>query len=167
MAYSRDISNTLRKMRRSGEGLGTQNFALSSQFAKNYRVLGVLQQRFTMLYEHYMSQIQTAMVFCVVLNMFQAVVGGNLRSLVIALLVALGLVQFLEATAEVYHTSMDVLKEWRRVSKREVPVWFPRFLKSCRHLCVPVGSFFYVDRGLVLTVLSIMLNTSASLIITH
>lgn len=167
VSYSRDVSCMLQSIQPRETDQVRQNFMLCSEFMRTYRVLGVLDKQFSNLYEHYMSQIQTAAVFCVVLNMYQAVVGGSVRSLVIAIGVALGFIQFLEATAEVHHTSTDLLEEWKRVSRRKVPLWFPRSLKSCRHLHVPVGSFFYVDRGLVLTVLSIMLNTSASVIITH
>ena len=105
VSYSRDVSNMQENMRPRLRGKGVESLALSSEFARSYRILGVLQQQFSSLYQHYMSQNQTAMAFCVVLNMLQAVVDGNLRSLVIALLLTLGFIKFLEATAEVYHTS--------------------------------------------------------------
>ena len=113
-----------------------------------------------------MSNIQSVTIFCVVLNAYLAVVGGSVRSLVLALGFAYSFVQLLEATAEVYHTSSDVLHEWRRVNRGDLPLWFPRFWKSCTFLYIPVGRFFYVDRGLVLTVLAIMLDNSASVILT-
>ena len=131
-----------------------------------YRTLGVLQSQFRRLYKNYMSVTQTISIFCVVVNLYQAVLLGSMRAFVLALVVGLGLTQFLEVMAGVYHTSSEALREWKRADRRNVPAWFPKFLKSCKFLCIPVGSFFYVDKILVLTVLSIILNTSASLILT-
>ena len=167
VSFSTDVSKILQNVRPRGKGTDLENFVASIEFAGNYRALGVLHRQFSSFYENYMSQAQAAAIFCVVLKTYQSVVAGNVRSLVLALGVALGFIQFQLATAQVYHTSSDVLEKWKRISSKEVPIWFPRFVRSCRHLCVPVGSFFYVDRGLVLTVLSIMLNASASLIIAH
>ena len=140
---------------------------MAKQFSKKYRSLTVLQAHFAVLFRHYVSILQTASIFCVVTNTYQAVVGGSVRSLLLALTVFFGHMQFLEATARVHHTSADVLLEWRRVHRRKLPLWFPRFLRSCRHVSIPVGSFFYIDRGLVLTILSIVTNASASLILAN
>ena len=113
-----------------------------------------------------MTVLQTIGIFAVVLNMYLAVVGRSVRSLVLGLAQVYSIVQLLEDTAEVYHTSSDVLHQWRGVNTRDLPQWFPQFWKSCRFLCIPVGRFFFVDRGLVLTYLSITLDNSASLILT-
>ena len=116
---------------------------------------------------HYIALIQTASIFAITFNTYQAVVGGSVRSLLLALAVTFGHVQFIQATAQVYDKSTDVLRSWRHVGRRDVPVWFPRFLKSCKNVYVPVGRFFHIDRGLVLTVLSIITNASSSLILAH
>ena len=133
---------------------------------RRYRTLGDLHSQFRSLYKNYMSVTQAISIFCVVVNMYQAVVLGSMRAFVLALVLALGLTQFLEVNAEVYHTSSEALRKWQCIDRRNVPLSFAKFLKSCKFLGIPVGSFFYVDRGLVLTVLSIMLNTSATLILT-
>ena len=114
---------------------------------------------------HYISLIQTASIFAVVFNTYKAVILGSVRALLLALTVCMGHIQFIEATAQVYDTSSDVLRNWRHVRRRDVPPWFPRYLRSCRIVYVPVGSFFYIDRGLVLTVLSIITNGATSLIL--
>ena len=116
-------------------------------------------------YKHYISFVQTASILGVSFYTYVAVVRGGLQPLLIALAVSFGHVQLIELTAKVYETSSDVLRSWRQVSPRDVPLWFPRFLKSCRIVYVPVGSFFYIDRGLVLTVLSMMTNGAMTLIL--
>ena len=166
VSFSVDLSHIISETTPHNRPHRSEHFQMAEPFTRTQRALGALQKQFARFYGNYMSAAQTIAIVCVVLNMYQAVVGVSIRSLVVALVVGYGFVQLLEATAEVHQTSSDVLEEWRKVSRRDVPVWFPRFLKSCPCLSIPVGSFFYVDRGLILTFLSITLNNSASLILT-
>ena len=106
-----------------------------------------------------------AAMYAVTFNAYQAVMEGSFRGLVLALAITFGYVQYIEATARVYDTSTEVLRKWREMSRSDVPVWFPRFLRSCRNVYVPIGTFFYTDRGLVLTALSIITDASSSLIL--
>ena len=138
---------------------------MARRFTRDYRSLSVLRAHFAGLFRHYVSIIQLAGISCVVTNTYQAVVTGSLRSLVLALAVFYGHIQFVERTAQVHDMSANVLLRWRRVGKGHVPLWFPRFLKSCKNVSVPVGNFFYIDRGLVLTILSVVTDSSASLIL--
>ena len=165
VAFSVDVLHMIKEVA-PRKGSHDSEYAMANAFARTHRSLQVLQQQFASFYGNFMSALQAIGIWCVVLNTYVAVVGGSVHALVLAVGMAYGFVQLLEATAEVYHTSSDVLHEWRRVNRRDLPLWFPRFQKSCRLLYVPIGRFFYVDRGLVLTVLSIMLNNSASLILT-
>ena len=166
VSFSLDVSDLVKNVAPHEKCHHSDHLVAANTLARTHTSLGVLEMEFTSFYGSYMAATQTIFTFCVVLNAYQAVDGGSIRSLVIALGIAFGYVQFVEVTAEVYHASVDVLEAWRRVGRRDVPEWFPAYLRSCRFLYIPVGSFFYVDRGLVLTVLSVMLNTSASLIIT-
>ena len=163
VGFSADVSLMVKEVAPRGH---ETEYVMGNAFAWTHRSLHVLQKQFASFYGNYMSAIQTSAIFGVVLNSYMAVVGGSVRSLVLAVGLAYGFVQLLEATAEVYHTSSGVLHEWSRVNRRDLPLWFPQFLKSCRFLCVPIGRFFYVDKRLVLTVLAIMLDNSASLILT-
>ena len=160
-----DVSHVLKTVRPAQSGDDVSNFVAGVEFARTYRTLGVLQRQFATFYQNFMSLTQAAAIFFVVLNTYQAVVGGNVRALVLASGVAYGFIQFVKSAAQVYHESTDVLQEWRCINRSELPLWSHRFLKSCNFLCVPVGRFFYVDRGLVLTVLSIILDNSANLIL--
>ena len=70
-----------------------------------------------------------------------------------------------------HHESVALLTQWKSLfggSRNGVigkGPWFRRYLRSCRPVDVPVGSFFYVDKGLILTSLSIVTNNAASLVL--
>ena len=165
VSYSVDVSHLLKTVEPAEDGEDADNYRTGLEFARVYRTLGILQKQFGTYYEKFMILTQTAAIFFIVLNTYQAVVGRSVRALVLASAVAYELTKFVEASAQVYHVSTDVLDEWRRVNRSQVPLWFNRFLRSCKFLCVPVGSFFYVDRGLVLTIMSIILDNAANLIL--
>ena len=165
VSFSVDVSRMIKEVAPRKQCRDTDH-AMANAFARTHRSFQLLQKQFASFYGNYMSFTQTSAIYVVVVNTYLAVVGGSVRSLVLAVGMAYGVVQFLEAMAEVCHTSSDLLHEWRRVSRADLPLWFPRFHKSCRFLYIPVGRFFYVDRGLVLTVLAIMLDNSASVILT-
>ena len=98
---------------------------------------------------------------------YQAVVGGSVRGLFLTLAETFAVVQFIQASAGVCDTSLDVLNQWKHVGRQDVPVWFGRFLKSCRNMHIPAAGFFYIDRGLVLTTLSVMTDAASSLILAN
>ena len=137
------------------------------QFMADYRAMGVLQAHFAALYRHYISVVQTTSIFCVFFDTYQAVTRGSIRSILLSFAVCFGHIQFIQATAQVYDNSCGALKSWKLQHRRDLPPGFSRFLKSCRNLSVPMGNSFFVDRRLVLTVLAIMTNASASLILAH
>ena len=135
------------------------------QFTRDYRSLAVLRAHFAGLFRHYVSFNQLSATLGVVIHTYQAVVTGSLRSLIISLVVFYGHILYLNVSAEVHDASANALLQWRRVGKGHVPLWFPRFLKSCKNVSVPMGNFFYIDRGLVLTYMSVVAHNSASLIL--
>ena len=165
VSFSVDVSHIMKEVVPHKRLRGTQ-YAMADAFARTHRSLQMLQQQFASYYGNVMVALQGVGIWCVVLNTYIAVVGGSLRSLVLVLAIVSGYVQVLQVTAEVYQTSSDIMQEWKGVKREDLPLWFPRFWKSCKVLYIPVGSFFYVDMGLVLTVLSIMLVNSANLILT-
>ena len=88
----------------------------------------------------------------------------SLRSFTVAL--ALGWVghQWLGMLADVFETSEGTLKAWRAGrGDRQDPV-FRRFMKAVRPMRVNVG-FFFADRMLVLTVGGVILQNTATLLI--
>ena len=140
-----------------------QNF---NSLVKNYRALAVLQANYASIYRHWMSIMELANVVVVILNVYQAVIVRSYRALVLAFTVGTGFCWTLKQLAGVYEASRDVLFSAQRRTQ-DIQKWGRKFLRSCRPINIPVGSFFYVDRPLILTVLSIVINSSASLILTH
>ena len=136
----------------------------SVSFSLNYRALQVLQANFDAIYRSYNTFQQMMTISVAVLAMYQAVKFRSLRALILAVASGVGRCWYLKHSAMVYETSRDVLIKWKQ-GKSQGP-WFRRFLKSCRVVSIPVGTFFYVDRRLILTTISIILNTCASLILT-
>ena len=84
-------------------------FRAGIQFARNYRALAVLQAHYAGLYQYYIAIIQMAFIFAVTFNTYQAVTADSVRALLLALAVLFGHIQFIEATAQVYDKSADVL----------------------------------------------------------
>ena len=131
----------------------------------NYRSLAVLQANYASVYCHWIPTMQLVNFVTVILNLYLAVVGRNIRAFVLAFTVGTGFCWTLKQLAGVYEASMNVLGSWER--RREfVHKLGQKFLKSCRPISIPVGSFFFVDRQLILTVLSIIINSAATLILT-
>ena len=135
-------------------------------FSLKFRALQVLQVNFDAIYRSYNIFTQIMTISVAVLAMYQAVKFRSLRALILAVASGVGRCWYLKHSAVVYETSRDVLLRWKQIDSRGGP-WFRRFLKSCRVVSIPVGSFFCVDRSLILTTISIILNTCASLILTN
>ena len=172
VSFSSEMASMLdeiawRMERKGGFGSKVILDRMGKQLMRDYRTLAVLQANFAGFFKHYIFVLQMASIFSVVKNAYQAVVGGSPRSLLLAFAVFFGRIKFIEVTEHVHDNSANLLLRWKRMSSGHVPFWFPKFLKSCRHVCVPVGSFFYIDRGLALTIFSIVTNASASLILAN
>lgn len=165
VCIARDMCLILQQLRPSKGSGGNVRSQRSVNVAMNYRSLLVLQGNFAALYRQYMTLINSSAILSVVCSMYLAVVMKSGRSLILGLVIAFSLSKLLQETALVFAKSSEVLNEWRRLDRRLMPLWFGKFLRSCRPANVPVGSFFYVDGGLFLTVLSIITNASASLIL--
>ena len=98
-------------------------------------------------------------------NLYVAVKLGSLRSLFVAVGVFTAFTSFWRVLGDVNETSTGLLMDWRRSEATKKPVWLPRFLRSCRPINIPLGSFFYVDRGFVLTFACTVVDAAASLIL--
>ena len=139
------------------------------RFARRYKEFSVLGAHFAPLYGSWMIFIQLGMLTYMILNIYQAVAFDRWQSLLLALAGGSCIRYFLGQAAQVHEQSLAVLREWTRKCgvRRNIDEaqWFRRFLRSFRTVNVPVGGLFFVDRGLMLTSLSIITNTSASLVL--
>ena len=63
--------------------------------------------------------------------------------------------------SEVYETSVELLHGWKDMIKDK---WFRRFLQSTRPARMNIGSFYYADREIILTIMQIIMNNTCTLI---
>ena len=161
--YADGVSNGLKALAPSAPN------CTKERFAKRYRAFSVLGAHFASLYGSWMIFIQVGMLTYMILNIYQAVAFERWQSLALALAGGSCIRYFLGQAAQVHEQSLALLGDWTRKCgvrrNNDEAQGFRRFLRSCRTVNVPVGSLFHVDRGLILTSLSIITNTSASLVL--
>ena len=161
--YADALSHSLKALLPAAHGCNKE------RFARRYKAFSVLNAHFTSLYGGWMVLIQVGMLTYMILNIYQAVAFDRWQSLVLALTGGSCVRYFLGQTAQVHEQSAALLSDWARKCGKQrngrEAGWFRRFLRSCKEVHVPIGSYFYVDRNLMLTSLSIIMNTSASLVL--
>ena len=135
------------------------------KLASKCRALTVLQAEYASIYRHWIISKELLDIIAMILNIYQAVAIRNYRAIILVFAVAAVLSWILQQLAGVYEEWKMALHSWQTVP--QVPKWGRIFLRSCRPIGIPVGSFFYVDRGFMLTVLSIVINNSATLILAY
>ena len=138
-------------------------------FAKSYKAFSVLGAHFASLYGSWVMIIHTGMLTFMILNIYQAVAFDHWQSAALALAGGSCIRYFFRLAARVHEQSLALLGEWTRkfYVRRDAneAQWFRRFMRSCRAVSVPVGNLFYVDKGLILTSLSVITNVSATLVL--
>ena len=163
--FAHDISHVIHQLSPHGEK--QRNYERDfGRFVNNFRALAVLQTGFAGIYSHWVSVSELLGIILIILNIYQAVVTGSFRALMMALGIGVAFSGFLKQLAQPYEASREALLSWERELHR-VPKWGKAFHRSCRPIAVPVGTFFFVDKGLTLTVLSIVVNNSASLVLAY
>ena len=135
------------------------------KFASKCRALTILQAEYASIYRHWVISKELLDIIAMILNVYQAVVIRNYRAIILVFAVAAVLSWILQQLAGVYEEWKMALHSWQKVP--QIPKWGRMFLRSCKPVGIPVGSFFYVDRGFMFTVLSIVINNSATLILAY
>lgn len=99
-----------------------------------------------------------------VMNLFEAVVYSTLKGLSVGLLtVVVTFILFNQTMAGVYEESERARKSWGTICYK----WFVKFHRSARNVSCNVGSFYYVDKQLFLTLLNIIASNTANLVLTY
>ena len=83
---------------------------------------------------------------------------------IVASLAILYLRMAYKVLAQFFDISQATLQSWKQSSQDQ---WFRRFLVSCQPIKMKIGSLYYVDRGMVLTLLAIIVDSTVSLLLTH
>ena len=137
------------------------------EFAWQQRAMAVLQASFTQLYATWNVLMEAMCVGMAVLNLYLAVELRSVRALILALGVGVSYCFGIKELGQVYETSKGILTSWKSSSKFESNHWCRKFMRSGRPNFVPLGTLFYVDSKFVLTVLGIIINGAASLILAN
>ena len=160
ICYGMDLINTMQQLHAKCFTRGNYY-----QYTRQHRALDVLQANFAQLYPTYMLGIEVFIVSTVVLNLYMAVEFHAVRPLILAVGCAGAFCWGYGVFSSVHETSKSIMEAWSRSEHVQRSIWFRKFLRSCKPIRIPVGSLFYIDRGLVLTVMSIMVQSAASLIL--
>ena len=135
------------------------------QYALQHRALQVLQANFSQLYPTYLLAIELYALSIVVVNLYMAVQFHSVPALILAVGHVAAYCWGMGEFAAVHETCVSSMEAWSRSKHVERNIWFRKFLRSCKPVRIPLSSFFYIDRGFVLTVMSIMIDSTANLII--
>ncbi|CAG7786856.1 unnamed protein product [Allacma fusca] len=129
-----------------------------------YHELSILQQIFNASYSYWALGAQTFLtVFCIA-NIFQAGALQNPRGLLNAMFQMFLIKLIFKHLAQIYESSAPTLESWRETKGS---VWFQKYLRACKPLRVVVGSFYYADNTLILTMISVISANAASMIVAY
>ena len=109
-------------------------------------------------------RLEIIIVISIVVNTTLAVLQGSPRSLVFACTLFVIIMYAYKTYGTLCEESRATWESWKREG-RSSP-WFRRYCRAYRPPSVTMGAFFYADKSLTLTNLSIVLNNTASMILT-
>ena len=104
------------------------------------------------------------LITAIVINATLAVLHGSPRSLVLASALFVIIIYVYKTYGSLYEESRVTWESWKR-GGRTSP-WFRRYCRAHRPARILMGSFFYADKGLALTIFSIVLDNTANMILT-
>ena len=133
-----------------------------SRIRKYAGEMAVLSQHFNAVYGMSMLTQELLMIVAVVVNTTFALLHGSQRSLVMAS--TLFVICAYKTYGTMFEESRATLESWKREGRRSP--WLRRYCRAYRPPRVNIGSFFYADKSLTLTILSIMLDYTASMALT-
>lgn len=97
------------------------------------------------------------------MNLFLGIALGSLKGAIVGLLSLIITVIEFQNFATLYEHSAKVLRSWKDAPKRK---WFVKYSRACRPLNVRVGSYYYADESMILTILSTVVSVTANLVLT-
>lgn len=135
-----------------------------SRICKYAGQLAVLTQHYNAIFGVSALTQELMLILVIVVNATVAVFHAAPRAMVVTFAffaIAIYTHKDYGATYEGWKLSWE---SWQRESRSSA--WFRRYCRSYRPPRVVVGSFFYADKSLTLTILSIVLNYTASMALT-
>ena len=131
------------------------------------RKLQIFLSEFNAMFKWTLWLFQAVVICVIVFGICEAVWGEGPRKIHV-LISASGLILIQTVVysklVSVFDSSRVVLTEWRHYRGH---AWFARFLRSTPPIRILLGSYFYVDKQLVLTSLSIIAQNSVTLLVSR
>ena len=134
---------------------------------KLYRCLQLLQKKLGDAYGICLAAHKILFALVVVRSIYSALV---IHSEVRVLLTVVGMSTWFylhvafKTLGQIYVASDEALKAWKPYGQNRL---FRRFLQSCPPLKVKISYLYYIDRGLPLTLATIILESIVNLLLAH
>ena len=129
-----------------------------------YRQLTIIQTVYNSIFSSFLVVVKVLGIFSSVMNLFMAVAHQSFKGLIVGSFTLVICFILCNTLAQVYEESLSVKQSWKLVHHFK---WLVKFVKSARSQAVTVGSYYFVDRGLLFTVLDIIFSNTANLILTY
>lgn len=174
LCYLCGVKNTMNylKIRAETRGLGAHKDNLELTMAENDAVAFYEEYRRLQIMQLYTNKLwSTTNILYEIIFITGAVLGfyGSVRlkgaralqQICVGIFYFSTLIHLWKNMSEVYETSVELLHGWKDMVKDK---WFRRFLQSTRPARMNIGSFYYADREIILTVTQIIMNNTCTLI---
>ena len=140
----------------------------AERFYKEKRTLQVLQSNYNDLLRWVLWSLVVILVIIVVFGLCGSVwaEGAQTVRLYIVSTFCLGLLTTLlwKGLGAVHESSAEVLSHWKREEKLSLHIH--KFLWSTRPVRLEIGSYFYADRSMILTLLNIIMTNPFNVLLT-
>ena len=138
----------------------------SGRFCREKRTLQVLQSNYNDVMRWCLWAVEVILTTMVVFGVCGSVWtegAGAIRIFLVAMLSFYVLVTVWKGLGDVYQNSVEVLATWSQQEGNSLLL--RKFIRSTRPVRVEIGSYFYADRSMVLTLLDIITQNTFSLLL--
>ena len=139
-------------------------------FVRFYRSAQLLQRQFNDLFGTWLLPVhENLFVMGAVFGIYgMVIVEGPVRANygIITAMIFMHLSFAFKKMGNLLEDSADLVSIARTEFTTRESKWFRKFLASCRSIMVTHGSMFYVDKGLILTILSTIFCNAINLLVT-
>jgi len=125
-------------------------------------MLGVAQSQLVDSYGIILLCVQLGGTILITWNLVQAVLYHSIRGVVVVIGCLSFLSKFHTSCSQLHEESTGLLFTWAKSSSAP---YFVKFRKASKSIRVPIGKFFYFDRSLVLTTMSVILDNFVNLVV--
>ncbi|CAG7831474.1 unnamed protein product [Allacma fusca] len=146
--------------RSSGNADGLAERELRSRYIR----LSLLQNTFNEIFSSWLYYFELCVIMLLANHLFHSVVYRTLRSIVVVTLCSLQAFYLFWGLGEMHEKSVGVLDSWQNCKGSPS---FEKFRRACRPLTAKLKDFGFVDKFFLVTLGSVVIDTSADLILTY